>query len=622
MEKMKTVNGEELADMNLPPARFCVDTLLPQGICILGGAPKVGKSWLVLDLCVRIAQGQPVWNQKTTQGTALYLCLEDTLRRVQDRLNSITDDPPADLYFAVSACSIEDGLCEQIEVFCKEHPDARLVVIDTFQLVRKSDTDISYSKQHLSAMRAVMNYCMREDKTWDEQSQSRLVSGINCNGMNSILEFETTKAAHGKTDGINFYQYVQSFSPAENITPQQAHEVAKDFAARAWPGAEILVTTHCDADHVHSHFIINSVNFETGLKLRQDPNTLRFLRLVSDDICMAHGFSVLPKYEGGGQKMTAREYRAAQKGQSWKFRLMYDIGNAMKKSQSKEDFIILMKRKGYEVKWTDERKDITFTCPNGMKCRGSRLHHERYQKENFENEFRLRKQQYGRYLSGSPDPSQRTGYGSPGADAVPAGSLRHPGGLAFGRERAAGASSQIPAGAVPTHSSASNPTGVPADAGAAAPHDPNGTAGTDELHPQYPATGWEREREVFFRTLQNALRQSQSHGNGSIQSAKEDYENPHRCGGQLRSPVGVGLHGLAALGELIQDDNEDPEQKRQRILAEQNGSDIGAVLGLAIGAAMVLTETKEERVIQDEQDFNEFLAQTEAEEEQIWQQMM
>lgn len=148
MEKMKTVNGEELVDMNLPPARFCVDTLLPQGICILGGAPKVGKSWLVLDLCVRIAQGLPVWNLKTAQGTALYLCLEDTLRRVQDRLNSITDDPPAELYFAVSACSIADGLCEQIKVFCKEHPGVRLVAIDTFQLVRKSDTDISYGNDY------------------------------------------------------------------------------------------------------------------------------------------------------------------------------------------------------------------------------------------------------------------------------------------------------------------------------------------------------------------------------------------------------------------------------------------------------------------------------------------
>ena len=244
-------------------------------------------------------------------------------------------------------------------------------------------TYIKETRQHISAMRGVMRYCMREDKTWDEQSCQRLISGINCDGMNSILEFEATKAAHGKMDGINFYQYVQSFKPTENITPKQAHEIAMEFAARAWPGAEVLVTTHCDANHVHSHFIINSVNFETGLKLRQDPNTLKFLRLVSDDICMAHSFSTLPKYEGGGKKMSAREWRAAQKGQSWKFRLMYDVSDAMKKSQSKEDFIILMKRKGYEVKWTDERKDITFTCPNGMKCRGSRLHQERFRKTNY-----------------------------------------------------------------------------------------------------------------------------------------------------------------------------------------------------------------------------------------------
>ena len=138
------------------------------------------------------------------------------------------------------------------------------------------------------------------------------------------------------------------------------------------------------------------------------------------------------------------------------------------------------------------------------------------------------------------------------------------------------------------------------------------------FYPQYPATGWEREREVFFRTVQNALRQSQGYGNGNIQSAKEDYENPHRYSGQLRGPVHTGLHGLAALGGLIQDDSEDSEKKRQRIIAEQNGSDIGAVLGLAIGAAMALTETgsTEEQAIQDEQNFNEFLVQLEAEEEE------
>ena len=485
-------------------------------------------------------------------------------------------------------------------------------------------TYIRETRQHLSAMRAVMDYCMREDKTWDEQSGQRLISGINCDGMNAILEFEATKAAHGKMDGINFYQYVQSFKPTEIITPKQAHEVALEFAARAWPGAEVLVTTHCDTDHVHSHFIINSVNFETGRKLRQDPNTLKYLRLVSDDICKAHGFSVLPKYEGGGQKVSAREWRAAQKGESWKFRLMYDIGDAMKKSKSKEDFIILMKRKGYEVKWTDERKDITFTCPNGRKCRGSRLHHQRYRKENIENEFRLRKQLTGSYLSGQSDRGQWTGDGSPGAGAVPAGGLRHPGGMAAGGGGTAGAGRAVSTGAVPAHQSPANPAGDPADAGTAAPHDPNGTAGADALRPQYSGTGWERERAVFFRTLEDALRQPGRTAPAYTAGGKLHPEDHRRYGSQLRSPVRAGLSGLAALGGLIEDDSEDPDERQKRIQAEQNGSDIGTILGLAIGAAMALSKSKnEEQTIQDDEDFNEFLARMEAEdEEQSYQQSM
>ena len=485
-------------------------------------------------------------------------------------------------------------------------------------------TYIKETRQHISAMRGVMRYCMREDKTWDEQSGQRLISGINCDGMNSILEFEATKAAHGKMDGINFYQYVQSFKPTENITPKQAHEIAMEFAARAWPGAEVLVTTHCDANHVHSHFIINSVNFQTGLKLRQDPKTLKFLRMVSDDICMAHGFSVLPKYEGGGKKMSAREWRAARKGQSWKFRLMYDVSDAVKKSQSKEDFVILMKRKGYEVKWTDERKDITFTCPNGMKCRGSRLHQERFRKENIENEFRLRKQLTGNYISGQSDPSQWASYGSPGAGSVSAGGVRYPGGMAQRRDGTSEERIRVPAGAVPTHSATDDPAGVPADAGSATAYHPSGTAGADELHPQYPATGWEREREVFFRTVRDALRQSQGYGSYYFPAgAKGQKADPH-FGRGLYGGIGAGLRGLPSAGRLIEDDSEDPDERRKRMEAEQAGSNVGTILGLAMGAAMALTENKtEEQAIQDEQDFNEFLAELEAEEEEhTWQQTM
>ena len=79
------------------------------------------------------------------------------------------------------------------------------------------------------------------------------------------------------------------------------------------------MTTHYDRDHIHSHFIINSVSFENGLKLRQSPNTLRDLRKLSDEICKSRGYSVLEPYEKSGLKMSTREYRVATEGNSWKF---------------------------------------------------------------------------------------------------------------------------------------------------------------------------------------------------------------------------------------------------------------------------------------------------------------
>ena len=146
--KLTVIDGETLMDTRLEPTKFCIDTLLPQGITILGGAPKIGKSWWVLDLCIRIAKGESVWEMPTKQGTTLYLCLEDTLRRVQERLSLITDEVPASAFFATSAHTLADGLCDEIRTFVAEHPDTVLVVIDTFQIVRNGGTDISYGNDY------------------------------------------------------------------------------------------------------------------------------------------------------------------------------------------------------------------------------------------------------------------------------------------------------------------------------------------------------------------------------------------------------------------------------------------------------------------------------------------
>lgn len=145
---LTVVDGETLMDMKLPPTKFCVETLLPQGISILGGAPKIGKSWMVLDLCVRIAKGDAIWNLPTKKGTTLYLCLEDPLNRIQQRLCMLTDEVPENAYFATAAGTLADGLCEQIRNFVSDHPDAVLVAIDTFQIVRANTTDTSYANDY------------------------------------------------------------------------------------------------------------------------------------------------------------------------------------------------------------------------------------------------------------------------------------------------------------------------------------------------------------------------------------------------------------------------------------------------------------------------------------------
>lgn len=145
---LTVIDGETLMDMKLPPTKFCVETLLPQGISMLGGAPKIGKSWMVLDLCVRIAKDQTIWNLPTRKGTTLYLCLEDPLSRVQQRLCMLTDEVPDNAYFATAAGTLVDGLCEQIRNFVSEHSDTVLVAIDTFQIIRANNTDTSYANDY------------------------------------------------------------------------------------------------------------------------------------------------------------------------------------------------------------------------------------------------------------------------------------------------------------------------------------------------------------------------------------------------------------------------------------------------------------------------------------------
>lgn len=145
---LEVIDGETLMDMQFPKSRFCIQSLLPQGVSILGGAPKIGKSWMVLDWCVRIAKGESVWNLPTEKGTVLYLCLEDSLAKIQGRLNCITDEVPKNLYVATKSERIEAGLIQQIQNFIITHTDTTLIVIDTFQMIRNSSSELSYANDY------------------------------------------------------------------------------------------------------------------------------------------------------------------------------------------------------------------------------------------------------------------------------------------------------------------------------------------------------------------------------------------------------------------------------------------------------------------------------------------
>lgn len=252
-------------------------------------------------------------------------------------------------------------------------------------------TFIKYKRQTGGTLRSVAQYVSQAKKTV-AQTGHPLTSGLNCTPHLAAQEFITTRATHRKDSPVWFYHYVQSFSPEEKITGEQAHRLAKEFAARAWPDNEVLITTHLDAAHFHTHFIVNSVCYGTGRMLRQGPGTLHALRQMSDELCMKYGFSVLPREQGKKRThgMDGREYRSAAKGESWKFRLIDTIDQCMRYASDKEEFIALMQSDGYGVCWTDSRKSITYTTPQGMKCRDDRLHSERYRKEVMELELRTR----------------------------------------------------------------------------------------------------------------------------------------------------------------------------------------------------------------------------------------
>lgn len=246
--------------------------------------------------------------------------------------------------------------------------------------------------QSRAGLAFILSYCKCDSKTIHEGK--KLVSGVNCLPESAYREFMNTKLQYGKTEGRMFYHFTQSFHPDEKLTPETAHEIALKFAQQMFPDFEVLVATHTDKAHIHSHFVVNSVSCDTRYKYHSDSDNIQRLRDASDKLCMEYGLSVVvPKDKSQKVKqMSAREYHSAERGESWKMQLVVTIEDAMAIARSREHFIRLMEAEGYEVKWTRDRKSITYTTPDGKRCRDNKLYEEKFLKENMEYEFRIRRE--------------------------------------------------------------------------------------------------------------------------------------------------------------------------------------------------------------------------------------
>ena len=459
--------------------------------------------------------------------------------------------------------------------------------------------------QSRAAMRGVMLYVMQEKKTaWED---GPLVSGVNCQPQSVYDDFLNTKLLYHKDGGVMFYHMVQSFPKDAAVDPRQAHEAARRLA-EYFGGCEVLVCTHVDREHIHSHCVINSVNFETGKKLHMAKEQLQELMRRNDMICQKMGLPVFEPTAQQARGMSGAEYHTALKGQSWKLRLMNTIDECMKYAADKDAFVSLMASEGYAVRWESARKYITYTTPDGLKCRDNKLHEEKYCKEAMEREFRIRAELIKRTfrraeeidggIEADESAEQRTAANS-AADPAHCDSVRSAAG--DGQADGAGRRNKLGAGGNSEDPARIENTHRP-DAGAAVSGGDAEIANRDE---QTVGTGWEPEREVFFQ-VDRLAPGLQPAGGPQVDHAGADPWHGGtgglvwRGGDPRPVPLIPAVAGLSAAGTLL-DEDEDTEEKRRRMEAKIAAENFGAAIGFAAGAALAVKEKLDEHAAREEQ---------------------
>ena len=222
MKKLCTIDANTLQSVDYEPISFLVEDLLPPGLHLLAGAPKIGKSWLALWLCLQVAQGKPLWNFSTRPCEVLYLCLEDSFQRIQSRLFDLTEDAPSTLHFAVMSEQLHNGLVDQMERFLQEHPTTGLVVIDTLQRIRSTGSEADEIKIQPEAAETVrMVYTLYLEGC----GQKEIARQLNELGRKTPAQLRAehcgreVRAAHKTQDG----KYLWTYASVKNILVEEAY---------------------------------------------------------------------------------------------------------------------------------------------------------------------------------------------------------------------------------------------------------------------------------------------------------------------------------------------------------------------------------------------------------------
>lgn len=207
--------------------------------------------------------------------------------------------------------------------------------------MNEDKTAANWSDVDLQTMRDVMDYAMNDAKT----EKQYYVSGLQCDVPKARTQMARTKRQYRKEDGILAFHGYQSFKPGE-VTPEIAHEIGLKLAEELWPDHQVIVATHLDKDHIHSHFVVNSVSLN-GRKFNATRESYRQMRAASDRLCKEYGLSVIEDQKAYFPKHYA-EWAAEQNGQpTWRSSIRVDIDSAVKEAMTFQQFVSEMKKKGY-----------------------------------------------------------------------------------------------------------------------------------------------------------------------------------------------------------------------------------------------------------------------------------